>query len=583
MPDVFISYSRKDFYFAESLAFHLAAAGFPNWLDANHLTPGGEWAEEINRALDEAQTIVLVATPHSLRSPYVEREWKRALDQGDRLIVALFRSSKLPSELNAVRVVDFRGRFGAALRRLTDLLGKRDDRSPPLTKTSPLPRRPPWVALMTFMLATVFLFPMIVFGNWQDLDLRKETIGLRIFAWIMLPFFFGLVAWHACFAFLWRRMGMKRLLMTLLLFTGLFGFYFIGRTGWIPAVAALSAGMHYQGISNLMLGGIVGVGCVALAVLLLLRPEDLLRWCPTGKAWDAYRRERVMKIPDLPTRFAGLGKFQLLHDAEDAPAAARLRSEMTGLGAKEAPDGTQVILLTNRTTTEWLGLQSGLLQKGALTVIGSAIGLPESLHWLWRRHWIDLRRWDATRRQKNPVPAVPEGMTRLRLPGVVCRNEHLLCAAAGLLVVLANVASPEGTSNSESLSPREGFETILTIAGVFWIVVAWRLIHRTLTERRYRQWVGICSSLTLPLAAGGFYFFDSLGHNVWRALPAIVFVVALPLLLRWQTARLAFWFPASPSPGAKTAHRLNAPRKWDALLWTFFYMALWMVLLGLMD
>ncbi|MBA2435754.1 MAG: hypothetical protein H0V54_11865, partial [Chthoniobacterales bacterium] len=27
MPAVFISYSRKDFYFAESLAFHLAARG----------------------------------------------------------------------------------------------------------------------------------------------------------------------------------------------------------------------------------------------------------------------------------------------------------------------------------------------------------------------------------------------------------------------------------------------------------------------------------------------------------------------------------------------------------------------------
>ncbi len=101
------------------------------------------------------------------------------------------------------------------------------------------------------------------------------------------------------------------------------------------------------------------------------------------------------------------------------------------------------MLLTNRTATEWLSGQAALLQKGAVTVIGSAIGLPESLHWLWRRQWIDLRHWDATHRQKNPVPAVPEGMSRLRLPVIVRLHEHLFCAMAGLLAVFANVAFPD--------------------------------------------------------------------------------------------------------------------------------------------
>ncbi len=581
MPAVFISYSRKDFYFAESLAFHLAERGIANWLDANELIPGGEWGEEIDRALDDAETVILVATPASVRSPYVEREWKRALAQGDRLLVALFRSCKLPPEMQEARMVDFRGRFRSALKRLTQLLEQKS--ATHQTKPARFPRLPPWIALLTLMLASTFFLPLMIFGDWQGLGFEKDPIALRVFTWLMLPFLFGVVAWHACLAFLWRRMGMTRLLLTLLLFTGIFGFYLIGRTGWFPAITALTAGMHYQGISNSILGGIVGVGCAALVVVTLLRPEDVLRWCPTGKAWDAYRRGRVMKIPDLPTRFAELGRFQLLHDVEDGPAAARLRSEMIGLGAKEAADGTQIVLLTNRTTTEWLGVQGGLLQKGAMTVIGSAIGLPESLQWLWRRQWIDLRRWDATRRRKNPVPAVPEGMTRLRLPGVVRLNEHLLCATAGLLVVLANVAFPPETSNSETFSPRGGFGTVVAIAGVFWVVAAWQLIHRTIPERRYRRWVGLFSWLMLPLSAAGFYLFISLGNNGWRALPAILFVVALPFLLRWQTPRLTFWFPAAPPPGAKAAQRLNAPRKWDALLWTLLYMGLWMVLLGLTD
>ena len=581
MPAVFISYSRKDFYFAESLAFHLTERGIESWLDANHIAPGGDWGQEIERALDEAHTVILVATPASVRSTYVQREWKRALAQGDRLLVARFGSCKLPPELSQARVVDFRGSFRPALQRLTQLLDQPPEEPPRLTTTSRLPRVPPWVALLTLMLAAVFLLPLAMFGDWRGFDLASEPLAFRIFAWVMLPFVFALVVWHACLAFLWRRMGMTRLALTLVLFTGIFAFTLILRAGWIPALARLGIEMHYTGISNLTLGGIVGIGCAALAILLFLRPEDLLRWCPTGKAWDAYRRGRVMKIPDLPTRFAELGRFELLHDAEDAPAAAQLRADLSTLGATEAVgDGKRVILLTNRTTTEWLSGQAELLKKGAVTVIGSAIGLPQSLHWLWRRQWIDLRRWDATRRRRNPVPAVPEGMARLRLPGIVRLHEHLFCAMAGLMAVLANVAFPPEEPNSETLTAGEGFGGVLSIATVLWIVAAWKLIHRTIAQNRYRRWVGLLAWLTLPLAAGGFYLFVSLGGNAWRALPAILFVVALPFFHRRQTARLNFWFPAPPLPGGKMKARLNAPRKWDALLWAFLYMGLWMVLLG---
>jgi hypothetical protein len=239
-----------------------------------------------------------------------------------------------------------------------------------------------------------------------------------------------------------------------------------------------------------------------------------------------------------------------------------------------------VVLLTNRTTTAWLSQHVELLQKGVVTVIGSAIGLPPSLHWLWRRQWMDLRRWDATRRRKNPVPAVPEGMTRLRIPAVVRLNEHLLCAMAGLLVVLANVAFSPKSAKSDALAPRDWFGFLIAGACIFWIVAAWQLIHRRITQPRYVRRIGILSVLTLILTVGGLWFFVSLGGNPWRTASAAVFVLALPFLLRWQTSRLAFWFPAPPVPGTKSASRLNAPRKWDALLWAFLYMALWMLLLG---
>ena len=87
---------------------------------------------------------------------------------------------------------------------------------------------------MTLMLASVFLLPAVVFGDWQELSFKDESIGLRIFALIMLPVIFGFVVWHACLAFLWRRMGLTRVALTLTLFTAIFGVTLLGRTEWIP-------------------------------------------------------------------------------------------------------------------------------------------------------------------------------------------------------------------------------------------------------------------------------------------------------------------------------------------------------------
>jgi hypothetical protein len=166
-------------------------------------------------------------------------------------------------------------------------------------------------------------------------------------------------------------MGMTRLAVPLTLFTGAFGFYLLGRTGSIPAVTARTNAVQFSIIPTSALTCIIGIGCVAIAIVILLRPEDLLRWCPTGKAWDSYRRQRVIKIPDLPSRFTELRRFQLLYDVEDSPAAARLRAELIRAGTAEgSSDATSVVLLTNRTTTAWLSQHAELLQKGAVTVIG---------------------------------------------------------------------------------------------------------------------------------------------------------------------------------------------------------------------
>ena len=213
-----------------------------------------------------------------------------------------------------------------------------------------------------------------------------------------------------------------------------------------------------------------------------------------------------------------------------------------------------------------------------MTVIGSAIGLPASLHWLWRRQWIDLRRWDATRRRKNPVPAVPEGMTRLRLPGSRA-PERASALRDGRIVRRARECHfPPESSNSETLTAREGFGGVIAVAGD--VLDRRRLAAHPShdhADRATARWVGLLSWLTLILAAGWILFFHFVrrkclarsSRGLLRRCPAFSPSAGKRRVSLFGSRR-------RPAPGTNSVHRLNAPRKWDALLWAFLYMALWM-------
>ena len=64
----FISYSRKDYYFAESLAVALIQQGVTVWLDVKDLEPGALREHGLEGALDRASGVVLVVSPESMRT-----------------------------------------------------------------------------------------------------------------------------------------------------------------------------------------------------------------------------------------------------------------------------------------------------------------------------------------------------------------------------------------------------------------------------------------------------------------------------------------------------------------------------------
>lgn len=94
---VFISYSRSDTEFAENVRHRLKDEGFFVWLDREELRPGEDWRTEIDQALRNAFSVVIIVSSGSMASKYVLYEWAFAIGAG-KLVVPLLYEENLNME-----------------------------------------------------------------------------------------------------------------------------------------------------------------------------------------------------------------------------------------------------------------------------------------------------------------------------------------------------------------------------------------------------------------------------------------------------------------------------------------------------
>ena len=80
-PGVFISYARDTKPLAESLSRALEERGISSWAGFKDLQPGQRWREEVERALKDAGSFLILVGPDSSPGPYVQAEWQAALTQ----------------------------------------------------------------------------------------------------------------------------------------------------------------------------------------------------------------------------------------------------------------------------------------------------------------------------------------------------------------------------------------------------------------------------------------------------------------------------------------------------------------------
>ncbi len=577
---VFISYSRRDYYFAESLALHLLKEGVPAWLDVKDLNPGVFWSRDLFAALDSACCVVLVVSHDSLKSPNVQQEIARATEQKKRILIARFRGARLPENLCQCEVIDFRGSFSGGLRRLKELLEKPPSAPARSAAGRPLPKAPLWVLTIVLFL-TVPTIAYVFLGDWGNHSQLVNASYMLLFG--------SAVAWFMSYSFVQRKMGMTRLAINLICLGIIFSIPLILVLRGGPSLAhpanplVLNAEKHFAGMAALAIIPLLG-----LALLVLFGPYDLLRWTPTGKAWNWYRKRCAVRL------FASQGNttaippqpFRLLYDVEDRSAAQHIQTFLEKANWKPSADiasATPLLLLTNRTRLSWLMQQQPSLAEKVATIVMTTICLPSEAGWLWSHEWIDMRQWTLQHLQcKEVLPQVPEAVTVPSFPGVVRLANHLLCAMAGLVFVLFATANPSMMADTPNPNPSV-LQELSAIAIFIMVALPFetgrRLLRRTLSARGFVMG-GALSWIAAVVVAAAAWIQGIPAPPVLRFIPVTLFLLAFPLAILRLRQPLTFWFPTSPMKFKESKGTLAVKRIWRTLLWSFLYAGLWMVVLG---
>ncbi|MDX1995301.1 MAG: TIR domain-containing protein [bacterium] len=141
---VFISYSHEDRLTANLFSQRVEEMGFRTWIDFTELKGGDEWKKSIDRALTQSVAMLVLLTPESVRSSWVQYEVERAQEYNCTVIPLMMRYTALPAFLDHLHYIDFRDRMEQAFKELNRALfqavvRRGEQQRDPLEDTAPRP------------------------------------------------------------------------------------------------------------------------------------------------------------------------------------------------------------------------------------------------------------------------------------------------------------------------------------------------------------------------------------------------------------------------------------------------------------
>ena len=122
IPEYFISHSSSDSDFAELLKLKLEKHGFRAWIDTERLTPGIEWREEIDDAIQKSTALIAIMSPSAKKSEYVTYEWAYAWALKLKVIPIMLERTPLHPRLAVLQYMDFTNRNSRPWNKLYEVL-----------------------------------------------------------------------------------------------------------------------------------------------------------------------------------------------------------------------------------------------------------------------------------------------------------------------------------------------------------------------------------------------------------------------------------------------------------------------------
>jgi hypothetical protein len=122
--DIFISHDSSDGDFAELLKEKIEKVGITAWIDTERLKAGEDWRQEIDQAIKNAKSLIIVMSPEARKSEYVTYEWSFAYGVGIKIIPIMIKQTQLHPRLESFQYLDFTNRRARPWNELIDSLKK---------------------------------------------------------------------------------------------------------------------------------------------------------------------------------------------------------------------------------------------------------------------------------------------------------------------------------------------------------------------------------------------------------------------------------------------------------------------------
>ena len=107
MSTVFLSYSKKDYFFAELLEIKLFEAGITLWRDQGQLRAGMDWRQGLETGISACLAVVVALSANSAESSYVTFEWAYALGKGKAIMPMKMNECTIHPKLAPIQYLDF--------------------------------------------------------------------------------------------------------------------------------------------------------------------------------------------------------------------------------------------------------------------------------------------------------------------------------------------------------------------------------------------------------------------------------------------------------------------------------------------